>query len=250
MRCMRSGHLAIGALVAGISSLVLLSATAGAETVHVYTQTISGNPLAGTALNTPKGVAVDGSSGADAGSVYVADSNNNRIVKFNEAGQFQLMFGNNVNEGSGDPNVCTNAGAPTDICKTGSNNAVPGSTVGAFGPTQPIVVDSTAGASAGDIYVLGFTGSATTIQKFDPSGHLVTSYGNGSPFPGSVPVPGIRGRWPSTSRATLHLQRRRRRQEMGRNRRSPRDLVSEPSRVVLPVRPCGGWRRQLLPAQR
>jgi NHL repeat len=188
--CARLRLLGIALLAAGISSFVFSAAPAGAETVHVYTQTISGNALAGTALNTPKGVAVDGSSGADAGSVYVADSNNNRIVKFNEAGQFQLMFGHNVNEGSGDPNVCTNAGAPTDICKPGSSTAVPGATVGSFGPTQPIVVDSSSGPSAGDIYVVGNTGSGITIQKFDPSGHLVTSYGNGSPFSGSVPVPG------------------------------------------------------------
>jgi len=180
----------LAALALALSGLALFAVPAGAETVHVFTQTISGNALAGTALNTPKGVAVDGSSGPSAGSVYVADSNNNRIVKFNEAGQFQLMWGIGVNEGSGEPNVCTNAGAPTDICKTATGASVPGSVNGQGGPTQPIVVDSTAGPSAGDIYVLGFTGSATTIQKFNPSGHLVTSYGTGSPFPGAIPISG------------------------------------------------------------
>ena len=186
----RFRHLPLAFLVSSIASFALCAAPAGAETVHVYSGTFSGNPLAGTALNTPKGIAVDGSSGSNAGSVYVADSNNNRISKFNSAGAFQLMWGINVNEGSGEPNVCTSAGPPTDICKTASNAQVPGSTVGAFGPTQPILVDSTSGPSAGDIYVLGFTGTATTIQKFDPTGHLVTSYGTGSPFPGAVAVPG------------------------------------------------------------
>jgi hypothetical protein len=181
---------ALPAIAVALVALGLSASTAGAETVHVFSQTISGNELAGTALNNPKGVAVDGSSGPNAGSVYVADSNNNRISKFNAAGQFQLMWGINVNEGSGDPNVCTNAGAPTDICKPASSAQVPGSAVGAFGPTQPIEVDSTSGPSAGDIYLLGFTGTATTIQKFDPSGHLVTAFGPGTPFPGAVAVPG------------------------------------------------------------
>jgi hypothetical protein len=178
------------AIAVGLLALGLSAASAGAETVHVFTQTFSGNPLAGTAFNNPKGIAVDGSSGANFGAVYVADSNNNRISKFNAAGQFQLMWGINVNEGSGDPNVCTNAGAPTDICKPASSAFVPGSVVGSFSPTQPIVVDSSSGPSAGDIYVLGFTGSATTVQKFDPTGHLVTAYGTGSPFPGSIPISG------------------------------------------------------------
>ena len=188
----RLRHLLIAVVAASLASVALAVAPASAETVHVYTQTISGNSLAGTALNTPKGVAVDGSSGPNSGSVYVADSNNNRISKFNAAGEFQLMWGIEVNEGTGEPNVCTNAGPPTNICKTASSSFVPGSTVGGFGPTQPIVVDSTSGPSAGDIYVLGFTGpaSGTTIQKFDPTGHLVTAYGTGSPFPGGVTVPG------------------------------------------------------------
>ncbi len=188
----RFRHLPVVVLVAGLAFVAVAVAPASAETVHVFTQSFSGNPLAGTAFNTPKGIAVDGSSGPNAGAVYVADSNNNRISKFNAAGVFQLMWGINVNEGSGEPNVCTNAGPPTDICKTASSSFVPGSVVGGFGPTQPIVVDSSSGPSAGDIYVLGFTGSGsgTTIQKFDPTGHLVTAYGTGSPFPGGVTVPG------------------------------------------------------------
>ena len=134
--------MALPAIAVALVALGLSAASAGAETVHVFSQTIAGNELAGTALNTPKGVAVDGSSGPNAGFVYVADSNNNRIVKFNPAGQFQLMWGISVNEGSGDPNVCTNAGAPTESVNR-LRALVPGSTIGSFSPpsrsssTQP-----------------------------------------------------------------------------------------------------------------
>jgi hypothetical protein len=184
---MRARLVLVSALASGVSSLALFAAPAGAETVHVFTQTIAGDALAGTAFNTPKGIAVDGSSGPNAGSVYVADSNNNRIVKFNEAGQFQLMFGKQVNEGSGNPNICTNAGPPTDICKTGIGDSTAGSVPGQGNPTQPIVVDPSAGPSGGDIYV----GSSNRIQKFDPTGHLITSFG-GTPFPGAIaPTGGV-----------------------------------------------------------
>ena len=209
---------ALPAIAVALVALGLSASSAGAETVHVYSQTISGNELAGTALNTPKGVAVDGSSGPNSGSVYVADSNNNRISKFNAAGQFQLMWGINVNEGSGDPERLHQRRSPdrhlqnrrrTPRCR--------GRRSGPSVPTQPIVVDSTSGPSAGDIYVLGFTGSSgTTIQKFDPSGHLVTAYGTGSPFPGRRHGPGrseVDGDRPLGQ--PLHLQRRGHRPQVG-----------------------------------
>jgi hypothetical protein len=73
-------------------------------------------------LNSPFGIAVDSSH-----NVYVVDRGNNRVQKFNSAGEFQLMFGKGVNTGSsGNAEVCTDAGPPTDICGAGTTGTGPG----------------------------------------------------------------------------------------------------------------------------
>jgi hypothetical protein len=157
----------------------LAAGSASAATIHVPTQTITGT---GTfALNNPNGVAIDNSGGSSAGSIYVSDTGNHRIMKFDSAGNFLLMWGREVNEGSGDPNICTNAGPPTDICKLGEGGNGPGWV------SQPngIAVDPSSGPSAGDVYVVADIGNAPYVEKFDPTGHLITSWG-GSPFAGAL----------------------------------------------------------------
>ena len=53
--------------------------------------------------------------------LYVSDLRNDRVQKFSPEGVFLRMFGKGVNTGtSGKPNICTNAGAPTDVCGAGS----------------------------------------------------------------------------------------------------------------------------------
>ena len=70
--------------------------------------------------------------------LYVSDLRNHRVQKFSPEGMFLRMFGKGVNTGtSGKPNICTNAGAPTDVCGAGSE----GGGVGEFNELEGIGVD-------------------------------------------------------------------------------------------------------------
>jgi hypothetical protein len=173
-------RLGMSVLLAVLGLLALSSAHAGAENVHVLSQTIGAGP-GGNLLREPRAVAVDGSTGPSSGDIYVADSSNRRIVKFSSTGEFLLMWGNHVNEGSGDPNICTNEGPPQNLCKPADNSCC-GSPPNAqtFSYPQDIVVDSSSGPSSGDVYVL----DQGSVRKFDGSGHIVTGWGS-QPVPGS-----------------------------------------------------------------
>ncbi len=166
------------ALVALFAPLAVAAAPAGAENVHVLTQTVSG--FGPTKFENPLGVAVDNSSGPSAGDFYVSDTSHHRVEKFNAAGNFLLMWGKEVNEGTGNPNLCTNVGPPTDKCKFG----VYANGEGLTAQPSAIAVDSSSGPSAGDVYVIGGE-SNYGIEKFDPGGHVISSWG-GSPYPGSL----------------------------------------------------------------
>jgi len=107
------------------------------------------------------GVAVDNSAGSSKGDVYVADSANHRIEKFDSSGNFLLAFGANV--GGAGVNTCTSG------CVAGSS----GSSPGAFETPTFLAVDSSAGGE-GDVYV-GDTGDQT-VSKFDSSGTLIASW--------------------------------------------------------------------------
>ncbi len=163
-------RLAIAFIVSAAGVLSLAAAPALALHTHVFTTTFAGS---GTdALLNPTDVAVDNSTGPSAGDVYVTDPGHFRVVKFDSAGNFILMFGKGVNETEDNnpssteaqKNVCT--AASFDTCKSGAE----GSTPGAFTTAQFIAVDSSAGLSAGDIYV-GDTGDGI-ISKFEETGNL------------------------------------------------------------------------------
>jgi len=170
-------------LCISLASLALTAAPASAAH-YVLTNAFAG---AGTnALSAPTGVAVDNSGGPSTGDVYVTDTATFRVEKFDSAGNFLLMFGTNVNSGTGNPNICTNAGPPTDVCETGSS----GSAAGQFTTPTFIAVDGSSGPSAGDIYV-GDTGD-DLVSKFDSAGNLVASWGTGGQLGGSPgPIAGI-----------------------------------------------------------
>ena len=150
-------------------ALAVFAAAPAAAAPYVLTNTFAGGST--NALSAPTGVAVDNSGGSSAGDVYVTDTGTFRVEKFDPAGHFLLMFGKNVNSGTGNPNVCTNAGSPTDICQAGTS----GSAAGEFTTPTFIAVDASSGPSAGDIYV-GDTGD-NVVSKFDSAGNLVTSWG-------------------------------------------------------------------------
>ena len=98
--------------------------------------------------------------------VYVYEESNNRVQKFDPAGAFLRAFGKGVNSGtSGNADVCTNAGPPTDVCGAGSQ----GGGAGQFGVRVQLAL-----GPGGVVYVADSVESASDfdkrIQKFDPSG--------------------------------------------------------------------------------
>jgi DNA-binding beta-propeller fold protein YncE len=131
-------------------------------------------------FNAPRGVALDSSSGSSRGDVYVDDTFNQRIEKFDAVGRFVLMFGREVNEteherplASGETaqekeakeDVCTAASG--DVCKAG----LEGSGGGQFFYPLGVAVDP----SSGDVYVSDFINSR--IEKFGPAGEFLLTFG-------------------------------------------------------------------------
>jgi tripartite motif-containing protein 71 len=124
----------------------------------------------GGAMNLPTGVDLDAS-----GNVYVADTNNNRIQKFDSSGNFLLAWGEDVVESgehetaSDGPEICANpAGSnPDDICKIGATAGV--ALGGEFGQPFDVAVN------AGSVYVADR--NFKRIQVFDTSGNFVAAWG-------------------------------------------------------------------------
>jgi hypothetical protein len=174
------------AAAAAILALISLPASRASATVvgHSFDSSFGGSGA--NALLSASGIAVDDSNGSSAGDVYVGDVAGARIEKFDAAGNFLLMFGKGVNQtGGGD--ICPRPGVPSDVCQAGAA----GSGAAQFTDPKYIAVDWTAGPSAGDIYVLD--PSTDLIQKFAPSGALITSWGGppAGPSGGQIDGSGI-----------------------------------------------------------
>jgi trimeric autotransporter adhesin len=111
-----------------IIAVCLLLSTFGAEAQNISTYAgngtggYAGDGAAATAaeLNTPYGVALDGS-----GNLYIADGNNARIRKVNSAGVISTFAGNGIGISNGDGGSATAAsiGNPFSITFDGSGNA-------------------------------------------------------------------------------------------------------------------------------
>jgi NHL repeat len=120
----------------------------------------------------PQGVAVD-----SAGDVYVVDRPNQRVQKFSPSGQFLRMWGKGVNSGTAvNKEICTNVGAPTDVCGAGGEGTGPGQ----FGAWKIIgsyiAIDTLGTASAADDKV--YVGDAGRIQRFSSSGEYQADLSN------------------------------------------------------------------------
>jgi sugar lactone lactonase YvrE len=115
---------------------------------------------AGQFLN-PVGVAVDdlGSPGG----VYVADSGNARVQKFDANGNFIAAWGWGVATGMAQSEVCTSN------CLAG----IAGSGPGQFSNPTSIGVDNSGGPSAGAVYV-GDAGN-NVVLKFDTNGNFLAT---------------------------------------------------------------------------
>src|SRR3954454_8599045 len=110
-------------------------------------------------INQPLGIATDSAS-----NVYLADSSNNRIEKFDSAGTFERTWGKGVNQTTSG-NLCI-AGSG-DVCQAGSAATALG---GDMNTPAGVSVDS-----GGDVYVADALNNR--IQKFDSSGTWNRAWG-------------------------------------------------------------------------
>ena len=134
-------------------------------------------------FQTPVGVAAFG------GKVYVADSANARVQRFNEKGVFKAAWGWGVKDGQAKSEVCTN--------KKGCQAGIPGSGPGQFQNPTSVAVDNSKGKSKGSVYV-GDAGN-NVVTKFNSSGKPVLTINGTTATQGHFRAWVA---WPSTGPAT------------------------------------------------
>jgi hypothetical protein len=171
-----------GLIILCASFAVSASPALGSSSSHVFTTSFgsaTSTPANPYPLSGPADVAVDQTSH----DVYVVDSANHRVEKFNSSGSLLLMFGKHVNKTqvlaeAPEPqqNVCVPS---VDECQTGAASSTPG----AFNTPAFIAVDNSTGPNAGDVYVADTTGPSNTaggiVSQFEPTGHLIASWSKG-----------------------------------------------------------------------
>ena len=115
------------------------------------------------------------------GDIYMADSGNHRVQKFDENGNFLLMWGYGVKNGANEFQVCS---AP-EPCQAGLAGIAPGQ----LGNPSAIAVDNSNGPNQGRVYVEDpncWCGEARNeILKFSPTGHWLGNI-NGEESPGGA----------------------------------------------------------------
>lgn len=139
---------ACGVLLAVSVSLAFTAGSALAQEGHVFETAfgmagsgdggLSLRPTHTTApLAAGSGVAVDDTTG----NLYVADTENHRVVEFSAAGSFIRAFGANV------------GGAGIDVCTIGCVAGTSTLSPGGFEAPTFVAVDNSGGASQGDVYI-------------------------------------------------------------------------------------------------
>ena len=108
--------------------------------------------------------------------VYVVDANNSRIQKFDEHGNFILMWGYGVKDGKDEFQVCEAPGP----CQEGRFGNAPGQMQHPSG----IAVDNSSGPNHGDVYV---TDATTQLYGGDDAGrNLILKYSSNGAYLGSI----------------------------------------------------------------
>jgi hypothetical protein len=162
---------ALVALVTTLGVLAFSTAPALALSTHVFSSSFGSSGAGVGQVSSPAGVAVDNSAGPSAGDVYVADPGNFRVDEFSSSGTFIRAWGWGVADGLPSFETCTL------ICQAGLS----GSGAGQFTTPTFVAVDSSAGPSAGDVYV-GDTGD-NLVTKFSSEGALESTWGDTTPTP-------------------------------------------------------------------
>jgi NHL repeat len=139
--------------------LVFFVATAGAS--HGFTTQFGSTGSGDGQLSNPQGIAVDQTSG----DLYVADTGNSRIEKFDAEGDFISAWGWGVDDGATEAQVCTSG------CQAG----ISGSGAGQLASPKFVAVDN----KTGDVYVADTTNNV--VSKFSSAGaYLSTNDGTAS----------------------------------------------------------------------
>jgi hypothetical protein len=158
-----------------VAFLALSAPPALAAEAHVIQPPPIGSPGSGDgqiSLAPNSGLAVNQTTH----DIYVADTNNHRVDQFDATGAFIRAWGADV------------GGSGIDVCATGCTAGTSSSAPGAFEAPTFLAVDSSAGESAGDVYVADT--AAKVVSKFDSSGNLIASWGSGGQLDGTTTLGG------------------------------------------------------------
>ncbi len=140
----------------------------------------------GDRFNTPRDVAVNytGNGGVSTGTIYVADTNNNRVSRFSASGVFQRAWGVDVVDGVASPGAAgdtgTGAAARFEICTVasqckagiaGSGNAADNFRNGQLNSPTGVAVDQ----DTGNVYVADRNNNR--LNEYDADGTFIRSWG-------------------------------------------------------------------------
>ena len=155
--------LAVALVCVAVALLALQSSSALAlsQRGHVFGFSFGGKGEGAAKLSGPAGIAVNESTH----DVYVVDSGNSRVERFNAKGEFVAAWGWGVSDGKAEYEVCVTA------CKAG----IAGGGEAQLDAPEAIAVDSStdplADPSAGDVYVLSNrVATKSIVEKFSSSG--------------------------------------------------------------------------------
>jgi DNA-binding beta-propeller fold protein YncE len=161
------------------------TAAATGQDVFSFTRQFGSNPSAPGALNIPEGIALDPMTG----DVYVADSANNRVQKFDSTGNFIKQFGTAGGgagqfllpqavavDGSGNVYIADTLNSRIEKFDSGGNFVLQFGEVGQ-GNGQFALVGGIAIGINGNLYILDV--ETSRVQEFDTSGNFLATIASG-----------------------------------------------------------------------